>query len=157
MLENICSIILLFIRFFALSFTRATFHAIYRRFSAREFLKSLFGGWTFASFVLKYNSKYPRSILTAFYFFSFYNPEAKTKPLVARFASDNLCFVPWNFDTTPISRPFWRFSIMLGHFSRRKWKFCSLWAHSKYKTSKWKTNTSFKGKLSFAEWFVGLN
>ena len=44
MLENICSIILLFIRFFALSFTRATFHAIYRRFSAREFLKSLFGG-----------------------------------------------------------------------------------------------------------------
>lgn len=44
MLENICSTILLFIRFFALSFTRATFHAIYRRFSAREFLKSLFGG-----------------------------------------------------------------------------------------------------------------
>lgn len=71
MLENICSIILLFIRFFALSFTRATFHAIYRRFSAREFLKSLFGGWTFASFVLKYNSKYPRSILTAFHVFHF--------------------------------------------------------------------------------------
>ena len=143
MLENICSIILLSIRFLALPFTQPTFDAIYRRFSAWEFLKSFFGGWTFASFVLKYNSKYPLSILTALHFSVFHFITLRQKQNVWLRVLRAIIYALFR-ETSILGLChglFESFGIFLD-----QWRFCPLWAHSKYKTSKWKTNTSFKGK-----------